>query len=119
MSFILSAIGFVLLLVCLCGVVLGIYMASDQKNRESGVLFAFWWVSGAAGAFGVMARDVVTFLIGTICFLVAGATFLMFGGIQRGSNRRERGGPRGPVPEGSEKTTKENRSGHRQRRAAS
>lgn len=119
MSFVLAAIGVLLLLICLTGVVLGIYMATDERNREPGVLFALWWVSGAAGAAGIAMRDVVTFLVGTLCFLVAGAAFLMLGGIQRGPARRDKDGPRGPVPEGSEKTTRENRSGYRQRRAAS
>ena len=119
MSAILAIVGVLLLLICLAGVALGVYMASDERNREPGVLFSLWWVSGAAGAAGVAMRDVVTFLVGTLCFLVAGAAFLMLGGIQRGSGRGEGGRPRGPVPEGSEKTTKENRSGHRQRRAAS
>jgi hypothetical protein len=116
-SFVLTVIGVALLLICLAGVALGIYMASEDKNRESGVLFALCWVSGAAGAAGVTMRDGVTFFVGTLCFLVAGAVFLLFGGVQSGSGKRERGKPSGHVPEGSEKTTRENRSGHR--RAAS
>lgn len=111
------AIGLVLLIVCLAGVVLGIYMALDGKNRESGLLFALCWVSGAAGAFGVLMRDGVTFLIGTLCFLVAGAVFVLFGGAQNSAGKRDRGEPRGQAPEGSEKTTRENRSGYK--RAAS
>ena len=105
--------------ICLAGVALGVYMASDARSREPGVLFALCFVSGAAGAFGLAARDVVTFVVGFLCFLVAGAAFLLFGGVQRGSGRRERGRPRGRVPEGSEETTKENRTRYRQRRAAS
>ena len=65
----------------------------------------------------VAMRDVATFLVGMVCFLVAVAVFLLFGDVKDGSGRRERGQPYGHVPEGSEKTTKENRSGHR--RAAS
>lgn len=117
MSFVLIVIGVALLLLCLAGIALGVYMASEDKNREAGVLFALCWVSGAAGAAGVAMRDVVTFLVGMVCFLVAGAVFLLFGDVKGGSSRRERGRPSGHVPEGSEKTTKENRSGHR--RAAS
>lgn len=117
MSFVLTVIGVALLLICLAGVALGVYMASEDKNRESGVLFALCWVSGAAGAAGVAMRDWVTFLVGMVCFLVAGAVFLLFGGVKGGPGRRERGQPSGPVPEGSTKTTKENRSGRR--RAAS
>jgi hypothetical protein len=60
----------------------------------------------------------VTFVVGMVCFLVAGAVFVLFGGVGGGPGRRERGKPPGPpAPEGSEKTTRENRSGHR--RAAS
>lgn len=118
MSFILILIGTVLLVVCLAGVALGIYMALDGNNRESGVLFALCWVSGAAGASGVLMRDGVTFLIGALCFLVAGAVFVLFGGAQSGSGKRDRGGPYGHTPDdGSEKTTKENRSSYK--RAAS
>ena len=117
MTFLLTLIGIVLLVVCLAGVGLGIYMASDVRTREPGALFACWWVSGVAGAAGVLMRDGVTFLIGLVCFLVAGASFLLFGGSQGGSAKRDRGGPSGQAPEGSEKTTKENRSGYR--RAAS
>jgi hypothetical protein len=117
-SLVLTVIGVLLLLICLAGIALGVYMASEEKNREAGVLFAICWVSGAAGAAGVAMRDWVTFLVGMICFLVAGAVFVLFGGVGGGPGRRERGKPPGhPAPEGSEKTTRENRSGHR--RAAS
>ena len=117
MSFVLTVIGVLLLLICLAAIALGIYMASEEKNREAGVLFAICWVSGAAGAAGVAMRDWVTFLVGMICFLVAGAVFVLFGGVEGGSGRRERGKPPRRAPEGSEKTTKENKSGHK--RAAS
>ncbi|HKH11776.1 MAG TPA: hypothetical protein VKA73_11620 [Rubrobacter sp.] len=125
MSFVLIVIGVALLLICLAGVAIGVYMASEHKTREPGVLFALCWVSGAAGAAGVAMRDGVTFLVGTACFLVAGAVFVLFGDARSGSGRRERfhppdGAPDGApddAPEGSEKTTRENRAGPR--RAAS
>lgn len=118
MSFILTVIGIVLLIICLAGVALGIYMALDGKHREPGVLFSLCWVSGAAGASGVLMRDGVTFLIGTLCFLVAGAVFVLFGGAQSDPGKRDRGGPRGQTPDdGSENTTRENRAGYK--RAAS
>ena len=110
-------IGTVLLVVCLAGVALGIYMALDGNNREPGVLFSLCWVSGAAGAAGIVMRDGVTFLIGTLCFLVAGAVFVLSGAGQKEANRRNRGGPSGHTPDGSEKTTRENKSGYK--RAAS
>lgn len=113
MSYLLVAIGIVLSLVCLAGITLGIYMATDPRNRDSGRLFAIWWVSGLAGAAGVIMRDGVTFVIGLLCFLVAGAAFVLSGGTRRAPPVRTRG----EAPEGSEKTTRENRSGYR--RAAS
>jgi hypothetical protein len=113
-SFILIVIGVVLLLVCLAGVAVGVYMATDAKTREAGVLFALCWVAGAAGAAGVAMRDGVTFLVGTLCFLVAGAVFVFFGDAGVGSGRRERPRPPGgDVPEGSTNTTKENTAGSR------
>lgn len=117
MNVVLIAIGIVLLIVCLVGIGLGVYMALDGRNREPGVLFALCWVSGAAGAFGVVMRDWVTFLIGALCFLVAGAVFVLFGGVRNTAGNRDRGGPSGRIPHASEKTTKENRSAYR--RAAS
>lgn len=117
MSIVLTVIGVLLLLVCLAGIAIGLYMASDNKNREAGLLFAVCWVPAAAGAAGVAMRDWVTFLVGTVCFLVAAAAFVLFGGSEGGSGRRESVKPTGRVPEGSEKTTKENRTGHK--RAAS
>lgn len=110
-------IGIVLLLICLAGIGLGAYMAMDPRTRDSGILFAVWWVSGAAGASGVIMRDGVTFLVGALCFVVAGVAFVLAGGVRRAPSARGKGGPRGGAPEGSEKTTRENRSGYR--RAAS
>ena len=117
MSFVLTVIGVLLLLICLAGIALGVYMASEDKTREAGVLFALCWVSGAAAAAGVAMRDWVTFLVGMICFVVAGAVFVLLGGVEGGSGRGERGKPPPPAPEGSEKTTRENKAGHK--RAAS
>ncbi|CAA9418001.1 MAG: hypothetical protein AVDCRST_MAG22-2350 [uncultured Rubrobacteraceae bacterium] len=112
MSITLTVVGVALLLICLAGIALGVYMAFEHKNREAGTLFALCWVSGAAGAAGVAMRDSVTFLVGMVCFLVAGAVYLLFGDVRTGAGRRERGQPSGGAPEGSEETTKENRSGH-------
>ncbi len=113
MSSILTATGTLLLLASLAGVAFGAYMATDPKTRESGKLFAIWWVPAAAAASGVLMRDVVTFAVGTLCFLVAGAVFTFEGGrVQRPTIKRT-GGKRG----GSEKTTRENRA--RDDRAAS
>jgi hypothetical protein len=74
-SFILTAIGLILLLASLAAVAFGVFMAMDPKNRETGRFFAVWWVPAAAASSGVLMRDVVTFFVGILCFLVAGAAF--------------------------------------------
>ena len=106
MSPILTAIGILLLLTSVAGVTFGVYMAADNKTREAGKLFAIWWVPAVAAASGVLMRDVVTFTVGTLCFLVAGAVFTFENGrLQRPTIERA-GEQRGD----SEKTTRENRA---------
>lgn len=114
MGFVLTAIGLLLLVITLAGVALGLYMAADSKTREAGWLFAVWWVPGLAAASGVLMRDVVTFTVGTLCFLVAGAVFVLEGDWSRkppagrkGDVARDPGEPR---LLDSERTTKENRT---------
>jgi hypothetical protein len=51
-------------------------MAVEPQTRASGKLFAIWWVPGVAAASGVLMRDVVTFTVGLICFLIAGAVMV-------------------------------------------
>jgi len=113
-SFILTAIGLLLLTITLGGIALGFYIAADPRTRESGKLFAVWWVPGVAAASGVLMRDVVTFTVGILCFLVAGAVFVFEDSrpskptVRRRSNlARGQGGKRRLD---SEKTTKENRA---------
>lgn len=79
MDLILIAIGLLLLTISLGGVALGLYMAADPKTRTRGWLFSVWWVPGLAAASGVLMRDVVTFAVGVLCFLVAGAVFILEG----------------------------------------
>ena len=84
-------------------------MAVDPNTRESGKLFAIWWVPLAAAAGGVFMRDVVTFAVGGLCFLAAGAgcTF------ESGRTRRTRTPAvkrTAEKREDSEKTTRENRA---------
>ena len=114
MSFILTAIGLLLLVVALAGIALGIYMAVEPKTRASGRLFAIWWVPGVAAASGVLMRDVVTFAVGIVCFIVAGAVIVLEDRSPREMHVREKSDP-AREPEGnrhldSEKTTKENRT---------
>ena len=42
MSFILTAIGLIMLLGSLAAVGFGVFMAMDPKNRDSGRFFAVW-----------------------------------------------------------------------------
>ena len=116
MNAILSVIGLLLLLVSLAGILFGIYMATDPRTQRQGVLFAVWWVAGVASASGVLMRDVVTFTVGLLCFLVAGAVLVFEGGGQsnpptRGTIYPSKRAPENNKLRGSEKTTKENRSG--------
>jgi hypothetical protein len=83
LSAVLTLVGAVLLLASLTGVAFGVYMSAEPKTRESGKLFAVWWVPAAAAASGVFMRDVVTFTIGVLCFLVAGAVFTVEDGKAR------------------------------------
>jgi hypothetical protein len=121
-GYIVTTIGILLLLVALGGIALGIFMAVDPKTRDSGKLFAIWWVPGVAAASGVLMRDVVTFTVGVVCFVVAGAVILFEDRRPRQTQVREKGDlARGPEGDGrldSEKTTQENRT-QDSRRAAS
>ena len=113
MTFILSAIGLLLLVVALVGIGLGIYMAVKPMTRASGKLFAIWWVPGLAAASGVLMRDVVTFTVGLICFFIAGAVMVFEDSRSRKSQVRGKGdlarGPQGDRRLDSEKTTREKR----------
>ena len=115
MSFILTTIGLLLLVVALAGIALGIYMAVEPKTRASGKHFAIWWVPGLAAASGVLMRDVVTFTVGIVCFLVAGAVFVLEDDrlrkspVRRGSDLARGSGGKGRLD--SKETTKENKPG--------
>ena len=106
--------GLLLLVVALAGIGLGIYMAVEPKTRASGKLFAIWWVPGLAAASGILMRDVVTFTVGLICFLIAGAVMVFEDSRPRKSQVRGNGdlarGPEGDRRLDSEKTTKENKA---------
>src|SRR5918998_1633485 len=87
----MTAIGTLLLLASLAGTTFGVYMAADPRTREAGKLFAIWWVPAAAAASGVLMRDIVTFAVGSLCFLVAGVVFTLSGGAQKPTVKRTRG----------------------------
>jgi hypothetical protein len=78
-SFVLTVIGFLLLVISLAGVALGLYMAADGSTRRRGRLFAILWVPAVAASSGVVMHDVVTFTVGLLCFLVAGTVFALQG----------------------------------------
>lgn len=79
MSLLLTFIGILLLIPAAIGVGLGLYMATSHNLRESGLLFALWWVPGAAAASGVLMRDPVTFVVGLLCWAVAGLALFING----------------------------------------
>ena len=111
----MTVIGLLLLLVSLAGIFFGVFMATDPQTRGQGTLFAVWWVPGLAAASGVLMRDVVTFTVGLLCLLVAGAVLAFEGGRQSKPTVRRKivssGETAGGERRASEKTTKENRSG--------
>src|SRR5215207_11135707 len=88
-------------------------MAVEPKTRASGKLFAIWWVPGLAAASGILMRDVVTFTVGLICFLIAGAVMVFEDSRSPKSQVRGKGalarGPEGDRLLDSEKTIREQR----------
>ena len=108
--------GILLLLLTLAAAAFGLFMAMEPKNREQGRLFTIWWVPAVAAAGGVLMKDVVTFAVGLLCFLVAGAVFF-FAEASPGELAEKRGRPEGD--EDSTKTTRENRTGGGYGKAAS
>ena len=112
MSFVLSAIGLVLLVISLAGIALGLYMAVDKRTRSRGRLFAVLWVPALAASSGVLMRDVVTFTVGLLCFLIAGTVFAIQGDVPKEPPAGRRADLATSPAESrlldSEKTTKEN-----------
>lgn len=109
MGFFLTLIGILLLLASVAAVALGLFMSADPKNRDQGRLFAIWWVPGVAAASGVLMKDVVTFVVGLVCFLVSGAVFVLANVRGSGNTPAKR---RGRTPSRAERaeTTRENRA---------
>lgn len=73
MGVLVTFIGILVGLVSLAGLALGLFMSVDRRTREPGLLFAVWWIPALAAAAGIFMRDPVTFYIGVVCFVVAGA----------------------------------------------
>ena len=66
------------------------FMAFDERNREQGVFFAIWLVPAVAASLGIVLRDWVTFTIGALCFIIAGAALALerYGSKQQSRSRR-------------------------------
>ena len=88
----MTLLGILLLLFFLAGIGLGVFMATNSNTRQVGWMFALWWVPGAAAAVGVLVRDLVTFTVGAVCFLVAGVAFLLKSLSMRRSQSKRGGG---------------------------
>lgn len=112
MGFLLTVLGILLLAVSLAGVTFGFFMATDPRTRDGGWLFAIWWVPAVAASSGVLMRDVVTFTVGILCFLVAGVVFVLRGEGSRRHTAGRKGGPTDDPGEpkylDSERPTREN-----------
>ncbi len=92
MSFLLTVVGVLLLLLSLAGVTLGSFMVADRRTWEPGLYFALWWIPAVAAASGILMGDPATSAIGAFCFVVAGAAFALE---RRGLRRPGRGKRRG------------------------
>lgn len=115
MNILVTAIGALILTISMAGIAFGVYMATHPKTREAGKLFAVWWVPGIAAALGVFMRDTVTFSIGMICFVIAGATLLVKSGTNASATSRKRGSGK---RSSSTRTTRENRTRGNPRKAS-
>lgn len=102
MGFLLTLIGILALLLALAGIGLGVFMATNPNTRDLGPLFALWWIPAAAGASGILMKDLVTFVVGFVCFILAGAVFVSTGILMRGRRKkRDDGWDEKPDTEGS------------------
>jgi hypothetical protein len=77
LTLLLVVIGLLLLLLSLTVVAFGTYTALDKRHRERGIFLAVWWVPAVAASIGICMRDSVTFIVGVLCFVVAGATLVL------------------------------------------
>jgi len=73
----LTILGVLLLVPSVAGAVFGVFMALDSKMRRAGLLFVLWWVPGIVASFGILIRDPATFVMGLVCFVVAGLALLL------------------------------------------
>lgn len=116
MSLFLTIVGVLLLIPSLSGVAFGAYMSTHSGTRDSGTLFALLWVPALAAAIGILLKDPVTFIVGAICFLVAGVTVYLSGRVTSKPTARR---TISETPPPAQRTTRENQKQNRYRRAAS
>ena len=77
LTLLLVVVGLLLLLLSLAGLAFGVFIAFDERNREQGVFFAIWLVPAVAASLGIVLRDWVTFTVGALCFVIAGAALAL------------------------------------------
>jgi hypothetical protein len=77
LTLLLVVVGLLLLLLSLAGLAFGVFMAFDERNRQQGIFFAIWLVPAVAASLGIVLRDWVTFTIGALCFVIAGAALAL------------------------------------------
>lgn len=88
LTLLLVVVGLLLLLLSLAGLAFGVFMAFDERNREQGIFFAIWLVPAVAASLGIVLRDWVTFTIGALCFVIAGAALALERHGSKGQARR-------------------------------
>ena len=96
LTFLLVVVGLLLLLLSLAGLGFGVYMAFDERNREQGIFLAIWLVPAVAASLGIVLRDWVTFTIGALCFVIAGAALALERHGSKEKLRSRRTGPASP-----------------------
>jgi len=104
MTLLLVVIGLLLLLLSLAVVAFGTYTALDERHRERGIFLAVWWVPAVAASIGILMRDSVTFIVGVLCFVVAGAALLLD---LRGTRKPAGQRPAGQEPARQEETAEQ------------
>lgn len=93
LTLLLMVVGLSLLLLSLAGLAFGVFMALDERNREQGIFFAIWLVPAVAASLGIVLRDWVTFTIGVLCFVIAGAALALERHGSKGKARSRRTSP--------------------------
>lgn len=82
LSFLLTLVGLAVLLAAITGISSGIVLSLNQRTRGDGAFFALMWIPLFVASLGILWRDVTTFAVGAVCFLVAGAAVATRRGFQ-------------------------------------